>query len=211
LGVLPSTLVLLPEQLPEPILQEDLDVFILHLPNIRSKLAEVQSYRQQVSLRKSEQAWDPTIGITVGTEGGDNLIGLNLSIPLNVRNNFSAEVDVAYQKMIASEQQLQQEYRRIRADLMATTARYSNFLTAWNDWRKNSRDRVEQQLILINQLWQAGDINATDYLLQIKQALETKATGFELRNELWKTAFDWMNLTASVDQWLGITISQENN
>jgi len=209
-GVLPEQLPVLPEQLSEPLLHDNLDSFLMELPTIRSKMAEVQSNRQQIALRKSQQAWNPTIGVTAGTEGGDGLIGLNLSIPLNVRNDFSAEVDVAYQQMIASEQRAQQDYRNIRANIIATTARYRNLLSAWDSWRQNSRDNVTQQLILINQLWQAGDMSASDYLLQVKQALEIQATGFELRNELWKTAFEWMRLTASVDKWLNINLQEIN-
>ncbi|MDQ7073272.1 MAG: hypothetical protein Q9N32_07165 [Gammaproteobacteria bacterium] len=62
----------------------------------------------------------------------------------------------------------------------------------------------------VNQLWQAGDISAADYLLQVKQALEIQATGLELRNELWETAFEWMRLTASVDKWLNINLQEIN-
>jgi len=210
MGKLPAELPALPEQLPTPILQDDLESFLMNLPNIRFNLADVQSKKQQIALRRSEQAWDPTIGVAVGSERGDNLIGLNLTIPLNVRNDFSAEVDVAHQEMIASEQRAQQDYRDTRSKLIATTERYRHLLNAWNNWRQNSRYSVDQQLILINKLWLAGDINATDYLLQIKQALEIQATGFELRNELWRTAFEWMKLTASVDKWLNINL-QENN
>jgi len=211
-GNFPTDLPILPEQLPEPILQDDLEPFLMSLPNIYSKMAEVQSNRQQIALRKSEQAWDPTISVTAGSEGNDNLIGLNFSIPLNVRNNFSAEVDVAYQNMIASEQRAQQSYRDTRASLIATTERYRNLLNAWNNWRENSRDSVNQQLILVKQLWDVGDISAADYLLQLKQALETQAIGLELRNQLWQVAFDWMKLTSSVDKWLNMNIDfQEKN
>jgi len=210
IGTFPTALPVLPEQFAEPLLPDNLESFLMELPNIRASLAEVQSNKQKISLRRSEQAWDPTIGITVGTEGSNNLIGLNFSIPLNVRNDFSAEVDVAYQEMIASEQRAQQNYRDTQATLMSTTEHYRNLLNAWNNWRQNGRNSVDQQLVLINTLWQAGDISATNYLLQIKQVLEIQVTGYELRNELWKTAFEWMTITANMDKWLNINL-QENN
>jgi len=210
LGTLPTTLPVLPESFPEPRLPDDLESFLMALPNIQASLAEVQLNKQQIALRRSEQAWDPTVGITAGSEGSNNLIGLNLSIPLNVRNDFSAEVDVAYQEMIASEQRAQQNYRDTQAKLISTTERYRHLLNAWNTWQQNSRNSVKQQLVLINTLWQAGDISATEYLLQIKQVLEIQVSGYELRNELWKTAFEWMTITANMDKWLNINL-QENN
>lgn len=206
LGSLPANLPVLPEQLPAPKLNADLETFLQQLPLIRAQLAQLQVARQQVELRKSEKAWDPTISVTAGTEGKEDLIGFNLSIPLNIRNSYSAEVDAAQQDLIAIEQRAQLAYRDARGELIVATARYNNLLNAWNNWREHSRNRVAQQLSLIKQLWQAGDISAADYLLQLKQALETQATGLELRNQLWQVAFDWMRLTASIDNWLNIDV-----
>ncbi len=207
LGSMPQTLPLLPEQLPEPELEENLEGFLQQLPEIRAQLAGVQAAKQQVEIRKSEKAWDPTISVTAGTEGDDDLIGVNLSIPLNIRNTFSAEVDAAQQDLIAREQRTQLAYRNARGELIVTTERYQNLLHAWNNWRDNSRNSVGQQLKLIKQLWQAGDISAADYLLQIKQALETQAAGLQLRNQLWQVAFNWMRQTNSIDSWLNIEIN----
>jgi len=206
LGSLPASLPALPEQLPAPDLQSDLESFLQQLPVIRSQLADVEISRKQVELRKSEKAWDPTISVSAGTEDEEDLIGFNLSIPLNIRNSFSAEVDAAQQDLIASQQRTQLAYRDARGRLIVTTERYKNLLNAWNSWRENSRSSVDQQLVLIKQLWQAGDISASDYLLQLKQALETQASGFELRNQLWQVAFDWMSQTNTIDNWLSIEV-----
>lgn len=204
MAVMPDFLPALPEQLPEPKLNNDLEAFLQQLPSIRSLLADVQVTRQQVLLRKSEKAWNPTVGFSAGSEGEESLVGFNLSIPLNVRNSYSAEVDAAQQIFVANEQRTHLAYRNTRANLISTTERYRNLLKAWNNWRQYSHDSVQRQLQLIKQLWQAGDLSAADYLLQLKQALETQATGLELRNQLWQVAFDWMSLTASIDDWLSI-------
>jgi outer membrane protein, heavy metal efflux system len=196
----------LPEQLPVPKIEGDLDAFLQTLPLVKVQLAELQLSRNQVELKKSEQAWNPTIGVRAGKEEENSLIGFSLSIPLNVRNNFSAEVDAAQQESIATEQRAHIAFRDARARIIVTTERYRSLLTAWNNWRKYSRSSVDQQLLLIKKLWQAGDISAADYLLQLKQALETRATGLELRNQLWQVAFEWMSLTDRLDDWLNIQI-----
>ncbi len=206
LGTLPASLPALPEQLPEPVLSQNLEAFLQKLPVIRAQLMDVDVLRKQVELRKSEKAWDPTISVRAGSEGDEDLIGFNLSIPLNVRNSFSAEVDAAQQSLIASQQRTQLAYREARGRLIITTERYKYLLNAWDSWRENSRNSVDQQLVLIKQLWQSGDISAADYLLQLKQALETQAAGLELRNQLWQVAFDWMSQTNTIDNWLDIEI-----
>jgi cobalt-zinc-cadmium efflux system outer membrane protein len=206
LGMEPLTIPMLPEQLVGPVFKIEQEELLRNLPIVRAQLAQVEFAKQKIAVRKSEQAWNPTIGVSAGLEGSDNLIGLNLSLPLNIRNDFSAEVDVAQQELIASEQRAQQAYRNTKSKLNITTERYRNLLSAWNNWRVNSRENVEQQLMLIEQLWQVGEISATDYLLQLKQIVEIQAAGLELRNQLWQAAFDWMNLTATVNNWLNINI-----
>jgi len=196
----------LPEQLPAPEIEGDLDSFLQTLPLVKIQLADLQLSRNQVELKKSEQAWNPTIGVRAGKEDDDSLIGFSLSIPLNVRNNFSAEVDEAQQESIAIEQRAHIAFRDARARIIVTTERYRNLLKAWNNWRNYSRSSVDQQLSLIKKLWLAGDISASDYLLQLKQALETQASGLELRNQLWQVAFEWMSLTDRLDDWLNIQI-----
>lgn len=196
----------LPEQLPTPEIEGDLDSFLQTLPLVKVQLADLQLSRNQVELKKSERAWNPTIGVRAGKEDDDSLIGFNLSIPMNVRNNFSAEVDAAQQESIATEQRAHIAFRDARARIIVTTERYRSLLTAWNNWRKYGRSSVDQQLSLIKKLWQTGDISASDYLLQLKQALETRATGLELRNQLWQVAFEWMSLTDRLDDWLNVQI-----
>ena len=210
LGGIPSNMPALPEQLPEARLSNNLDTQLQKLPIIQIQTADLQFARQQIALRKSEKAWNPTIGIRGGKENDDSLLGFNLSIPLNVRNTFSAEVDAAREDFIATEQRAQLAFRDIRGQVIVATERYNNLLNAWNNWREHSRSSVNQQLKLIKQLWQSGDISAADYLLQLKQALETQATGLELRNQLWQVAFDWMRLTDSLDHWLNVNIDIPN-
>ncbi|VAW67129.1 Heavy metal RND efflux outer membrane protein, CzcC family [hydrothermal vent metagenome] len=207
LGFVPPVSIQLPEQLPPPEFNGELDELLQRLPIVKIQKAELNMARSEVALRKSEKAWNPTIGIRAGKEEDASLIGFNLSIPLNVRNTFSAEVDAAQQQSIVTEQRAHLAHRNIRARVISSTKRYASLLMAWNHWRISGRSSVDQQLRLIKQLWQTGDISAADYILQLKQALDTRATGLQLRNQLWQVAFDWMSLTDTLDNWLNITIT----
>jgi len=206
---LPKELPHLPVQLPKPELESDLTKFIQQLPTVRQQIAAINSARQTVKLRKSEKAWNPTIGLTAGTEGDEDLVGINLSIPLNIRNSYSAEVDAANESLIAIEQRAHTAFRGIQAKIISTNERYKALLHAWKNWQDKSSNSVDQQLLLIKKMWQIGDISTSDYLLQLKQALETKATGLELRNQLWQVAFEWMSMVSTLDDWLNINIDTE--
>lgn len=211
LGVEPLATPTLPEVFLGPALKVKQEDLLRNLPAVRAQLVQVELAKREIAVRKSEQAWNPTIGVSAGSEGSENLIGLNLSLPLNVRNDFSAEVDVARQELIVSEQRAQLAYRNTKSSLNITTERYRNLLSAWNNWRVGGHENVEEQSMLIDQLWQAREISATDYLLQLKQVVEIQAAGLELRNQLWQAAFDWMNLTATVTNWLDINTELLDN
>jgi len=99
LGYPPSPSVKLPEQLPAPEINAKLGELLQSLPIIKIQLADLSMARNQIALRKSEKAWNPTIGIRAGKEEDDSLIGFNLSIPLNIRNTFSAEESMLHSRI----------------------------------------------------------------------------------------------------------------
>ncbi len=197
----------LPESLPSPALPQAarLDNFLDQLPEIEVIRMEVSALRESVSLRESERSWEPTIAIRGGREDEESLVGLSLSLPLKIRNNQKAEVQTARQELARSEQIFLQKKRNVRARIMSSTERYRLLLTAFKAWQKNGRSHVDRQLKSINRLWQSGDMSTAEYLVQVKQALETQTAGIELRNQMWLSSFDWMNNTASIDDWLNMT------
>lgn len=201
----PSATPTLPEQLPAPGLPASLDSFLSSLPVVRKAEQQMLASRENISLRQGERSWEPTIAIRGGREDEESLVGLTLSLPLKIRNNQKAAVETARQESSQSEQNLVQEKRNIKALVLSSTERYRLLLTAFQSWQKSGRSHVIRQLELIKRLWQSGDMSTTDYLVQLNQALETQASGIELRNTLWRSSFEWMNDTATLDDWLQLT------
>ncbi len=201
---LPDSLPALPDELPDARLPADRNGFIRSLPVMRALEATVSAKRYTVELRKSERSWDPTIALRGGKEDSDTLVGATLTIPLNIRNPYRAEVEEAQQDLISSEQLAQQTFLDQRARVLATTERYRLLQQAWNDWKKTGRVSVNRQLRLIKKLWRAGDMSTTEYLVQLKQALDTQAAGYELRGRAWQAGFDWLRVTGSINEWLQV-------
>jgi outer membrane protein, heavy metal efflux system len=200
----------LPESLPTPVLPASLDAFVDELPSMRKAMFDVDALRENVALRKGERSWEPTIAVRGGREDEESLIGLTLSLPLKIRNNQKAQVQTARQELAQAEQLLRQARRDQRAQLLSITERYRLLQSAFSSWQRSGRSHVTRQLKVIKRLWRSGDMSTTDYLVQLKQALETQASGIELRNKMWRSSFEWMNVTASIDDWLNITNSGIN-
>ncbi len=210
LGSSPDALPKLPEKLPEARIPDDQEKFLRNLPALRAQQSGVESARQTVKLRMSEQSWDPTISLRGGKEDKETLAGLTLTIPLNIRNSYKAELQVAQQQLLQSEYQALQFYRELRAKILTSTKRYQLLQDTWGKWQQTGKTSVTEQLKLIKQLWKAGDMSTTDYLVQLKQAIDTQTAGFELRGELWQSAFDWMNKTSNITTWLNLDLTDIN-
>jgi len=57
---------------------------------------------------------NPTIGLGAGRDGNRNTVLLELSIPLNVRNTFSAEYSAALHKVNQTELELKEQQRLLK-------------------------------------------------------------------------------------------------
>jgi cobalt-zinc-cadmium efflux system outer membrane protein len=192
---------LLPEIDPE---QVDVDRLLDELPAMQAALARAAARRAAVQLRAREKRPDPTIGFRAGKEDSDTLTGVSLSVPLFVRNTFSAEVDVANAELIQAEREAANLWQRAQADLIAAARVYQNASRAWTSWEASGAPRHSQRTHLLDRLWQAGELNATEYLVQLKQALDTEVGATEQRGRMWRAWADWLAASGQADQWLNL-------
>ena len=143
-----------------------------------------------------------TISIRGGKEDKESLVGITFSMPLNVRNTFSAETEEARKNYLQVEQLSQQAWRELRRDIVSQTSQYQLTLKAWRQWKEYGQQSLDRQLNLLKRLWRAGDISTTDYLVQIKQNLDTQSAGIELQNTLRTSWLTWLESTAQIESWL---------
>jgi len=129
---------------------------------------------------------------------------VSLSIPLFVRNNFSAEVDVANAQAIQREQSAHNIYRISRARLISTAQRFELERQAWSDWLQTGQTSLESQVQLLERLWRVGELSTADYLVQVKQTLDTRTAAVELHGSLWQAWFQWLAASGQTESWLGL-------
>lgn len=199
----------LPPDIPAP---EDFDpqALLTALPQIRALQARSVAARALVELRRRERRPDPTLGATVGQErsfrnGADDsfgVVGLNLSIPLFVRNRFAAEVDTANAELAEAEQTKHEAFRRAEARLLSAAERYRLSHAAWQAWLRSGRPSLGSQISQLDRIWKYGEMSTADYLVQLNQTLDTRATALKIQNRLWDAWADWLVASGEVDHWL---------
>ena len=177
------------------------------LPEWQIAQAGAAAAEGAVTVARRDRLPDPTLsvsggGIDVGS-ARDNVLGVSISLPLFVRNSFRAEVIAAQGDADAATA----EAERIRLELQSrstrATASYAATRVAWERWRRSRGTDVAHRAELLERLWRAGELSTADYLLQLKQTLDTALAGAELEGRLWRRSTEYLAATGQLERWLG--------
>jgi len=182
----------------------DTQSLVLALPDVLAVRRQVTSADAMVELRRRERKPDPTVSVAGGDENGDTLIGVNVSIPLFVRNRFNHEVTAAMAERSQAQQIANDVMQRAHARLISAAERYELTRSAWGDWELTGQTSLTRQTEQLQTLWEAGELSTTDYLVQLRQTLDVQTSALDLREALWRAWFEWLAASGQVDAWLSL-------
>jgi len=175
---------------------------MLALPEVQAAQRRVEAANAVVILREREQRPDPTISLRGGREQNSSLVGVSLSIPLYVRNRFKYETSAAMAERDQLQQMADDLLRRAHARYISASERYGYSHKAWRNWQKTGQISLQRQGVLLQRLWEAGELSTTDYLVQLRQTLDTRESALDLRQTMWRAWFEWLAASGQVDKWL---------
>jgi len=176
---------------------------VMALPHVRAAQLLSEAARARVTLRERERRVDPTLTLRGGKEDSETLISVNLTIPLPVRNSFRHEVTAASAEHRQAQQLFSDIARRAYTRFLGAQERFGISQNAWQDWSKTGDISLQSQGDLLRRLWEAGELSTTDYLVQLKQTLDTGESALELRSAMWRSWFEWMVASGQIESWLG--------
>ena len=178
------------------------------LAAVRRAQAEVEAAEARVTAAERDRRPDPTVSLTGGhvTDGrfNDRLIGITLKVPLFVRNSYSAEVTAARSSADAADANQRDVVLRANAEAEQAAASYAALRDAWAAWQESRAPSASERAALLQKLWEAGEINASDYLVQLKQSVDTELTAQSLRGRVWDAWADWLAASGGLAVWLGL-------
>ena len=196
----------LPIKLPSDANEESM---LQNHPQIKAAQLASLIARKKITFTEQDRKPDPTFGITAGREGKEDLLGASFSIPLQIRNNYKHKVDIAAAESLQADKDALQLYRSLQAQLKASRDRYKLISRAWSFWKTKGQKSLDNQLQLLEVQWKSGEINTTDYLLQLQQTLNTQIAGVELKSKFWNAWIDWLGTSGQLTQWLNLTTSEK--
>lgn len=159
------------------------DKALLNHPAVASAYARWQSLKEEAEVTRRAAKADPTLGFNAGRDGGENVVGLTFSIPLNVRNDFSAETRAASRVALEAEARFRAIYRKQRFDWQAAHAAWQRFDQQYRRWQTLVQGRITNSAELLERQWRSGDLSTTDYLLALNQRAESLRAGIELKKQ----------------------------
>jgi cobalt-zinc-cadmium efflux system outer membrane protein len=176
---------------------------VMALPQVRAAQLNTEAASAKVNLRERQRRVDPTLSLRGGKEGDEDLVALNVTIPLPVRNSYRHEVTAADAEYRRAREVLSDVSRRAYSRFLGAKERYEIAQAAWQDWQDTGDVSLQSQDETLRRLWQAGEISTTDYLVQLKQTLDTGESALELRSALWRAWFEWMTASGHIKDWFG--------
>lgn len=171
-------------------------------------LARAGQERAQAGIAVADRARrpDPTLSLTGGRvrsgTRSDQVIGIAISLPLPVLN--SGRADVAAAMADADAATAAQRASRMEAEATLEQARviYEALRQASEGFLDSRAEAFDARAELLHRLWQASELDTSDYLVQLNQSLDTAQSGLALQVQLWQAWFDYLAASGRLDDWI---------
>lgn len=187
--------------LPEPLNIEEVDVD--RLPPVLAARFVRDAAEQEVKVAQWERVPDPSIGVRWGDEGGTDLFGFRVSIPIPVLNSGRAEVAASRADAVSAAAELQGAQRAATAFLRETARRYEALRSSQILWQTGGENALAQQTNLLERRLSGGDIGAIEYLIQLQQIYDAQNSSIELQGQAWTAWFQLLEAAGVVEKWIG--------
>jgi cobalt-zinc-cadmium efflux system outer membrane protein len=56
---------------------------------------------------------------------------------------------------------------------------------------------------LLQRMYEYGELRTTDFLVQLRQTLDTRESALDLELTMWRAWFEWLTASGQVNNWLG--------
>jgi outer membrane protein TolC len=147
-----------------------------------------QVLNAETELTRLEQHADPSLGINVGRQENESSVGLTFSIPLNVRNNFSANTRAVAHRALSAESSFRALFLQQLNLIKASQEVVFEYETRFKRWQNLTKSRPSDSSNLLKKQWRIGDLSTTDYIQILNQRSEGLIAGIELEQE-WRLAY----------------------
>ena len=175
-------------------------------PEMVQAQAEQDRADAAVTVADRQRRPDPTISLTGGrVRSGtrtDRVVGVSVSIPLPVLNSGAHDVGAARADADAAHADRRTLALRADARLRQAATTYVALRSASTLFRQGRAAAFDERTALLDRLWQAGEIDTSAYLVQLKQSTDTALSGLVLESQTWQAWFDYLAAAGRLTEWV---------
>lgn len=181
------------------------------MPTLTSAGLQLELARLQVNQAKAQAAADPNISLNAEREGSDNKLGIGVSVPLQLRNDYSESIKAAMEAVTAASAQYQSIEMALKQQQQQFNYSLPRLKQSWLDWQQQALVAGRKAAELLGQRWRSGDLSTSDYLTSRRQLASSFQAGLELEAALYQSWLEWMGASGQLPGALPkIAVSQEN-
>ena len=155
----------------------------LQHPVVAAAHAQWQASKEGVEVTRRALKAQPTLGLDAGREDSESVVGFSVSIPLNLRNDFSAERRAAGQVSLEAEARFRAAYRKQQFALQAAREIWERYAHHHQRWRQLTGERLQSSAELLQRQWQSGDLATAEYLQALSLRADSLLAGIELEKQ----------------------------
>lgn len=180
-----------PGQEPDAVLTEN------H-PRVLFAKAQWEIQKEASELARLDTKAEPTVGINAGRDGDEEVVGLTFSIPLNVRNSFSAERKAAAESALSAEANYLAVRRKQQFQAQAAGRIVQQYQIQLKRWKALLSQNSDDSRKLLTQQWRSGDIGTNEYLLALQQNTAGALSGIALQEKFQLAVIAWLKSTGQL-------------
>ncbi|MBO2669243.1 TolC family protein [Shewanella algae] len=189
----------------------ELPVTAAPVPALTSAGLQLELARLQVNQAKAQAAADPNFSLNAEREGSDNKLGIGVSVPLHLRNDYSESIKAAMEAVTAAKAQYQSIEMALKQQQQQFNYSLPRLKQSWLDWQQQALVAGRKAAELLGQRWRSGDLSTSDYLTSRRQLASSFQAGLELEAALYQSWLEWMGASGQLPGALPeIAVSQEN-
>jgi len=174
-------------------------------PRLKQYQQLKEAAKSAIKLAERNAKPDPTVSVNAGKEGSQNIVSLGFSMPIFVRNNWSAEIDAAIAESVVVEQDYLNIYRQLLVNIKSSDRRLKLTYQAYQAWQAQNQSGLLRRSQQLQKLWKSGDLATSDYLIQIQQSLDTQIAAAKIKAELMNAWFDYQLASGQIGHWLDLS------
>lgn len=175
-------------------------------PELAQAYAEQRRRDAAVDVARRARVPDPVVSLTGGRvrsgTRSDPVIGLSVAIALPVRNSGRAEIAAAQAEADAALAQRQAVGWQTASALRQAADTYRTLRQTADTLRRLRAEPTGPRTLLLERLWQAGELDTSDYLVQLNQHLDTALATLALETQTWQAWFDYLVATGRLGDWI---------